>query len=67
MKKYSVIITNAACGNMESFDTLDEALDEIKRQHIMDEEIDKEGLERELHKLKYAIRDNASDEIVWAE
>ena len=65
MKKVSVIISNADCDDLSSFDTLEEAWDEIERQKADDaKETDCDGDD---FRFIYAVRDNELDEIVWAE
>ena len=64
MQKYSVFIANdAGFDDIAQFDTLEEALKEIKRQKLKDGNDDLELLYGE--KFIYAVRDNINEEVIY--
>lgn len=66
MQKYSVFIANdAGFDDIAQFDTLEEAIKEIKRQKFMDGRDDLELLYGE--KFIYAVRDNINEEVIYKE
>jgi hypothetical protein len=66
MQKYSVFIANdEGFDDIAQFDTLEEAIKEIKRQKFMDGKDDLELLYGE--KFIYAVRDNINEEVIYKE
>lgn len=66
MQKYTVFIANdAGFDDIAQFDTLEEALKEIKRQKLKDGMDELELLYGE--KFIYAVRDNIDEEVIYKE